>query len=74
MVHSKCDLRTSILHAIFRDTSVLGNFVAAVPDLLPDCGEEEVENLSSEAKLFYSLRIKKKYPLRIFTVTHDVVI
>ena len=43
-VQPKRNLRTRILHVIFRNTRVFGNFVVAVPELLPDCDEEEVEN------------------------------
>ena len=50
-VQPKRNLRTCIFHVIFRGTSVLGNFVAAVPELLSDSGEEEVENLCSEANI-----------------------
>ena len=50
-VQPKRNLRTCIFHVIFRGTSVLGNFVAAVLELRPDCGEEEVENLCSEANI-----------------------
>ena len=60
-VQPKRNLRTGILHVIFRDTSVLGNFVAAVPELLSDSDEEEVENPCSEAKIFYSERVNRKF-------------
>ena len=56
-VQPKRTLHTSILHVIFRDTMVFGKFIMAVLELLPDCGEEEVENPCSEAKIFYSERV-----------------
>ena len=33
----------------------------AVPELLPDSDEEEVENPCSEAKIFYSERVNRKF-------------
>ena len=60
-VQPKRNLRTGILHVIFRDTSVFGKFIMAVLELRLDCGEEEVENPCSEAKIFYSERVNRKF-------------